>query len=226
MSRRKLVLIIPMGVMRRKLAERLRIKTISDLKYHPNLKVGISHEFLSRKDGWKPLLKKYRLNFDNVKGFQHDLAYKALENGQIDLTDAYSTSTKKDELDLIVLEDDLDFFPKYEAVYLYRDGVDEETVAVLNSLDNKIDESMMDSLNSMADKTKDIREAVNYFLSKEFPNDKTLSVKSELLSSIIQRGKEHIYLVCVSMIFAIFLGVFLGFIASKFRKLASSIPIN
>src|SRR6266480_2139900 len=42
-------------VMRRSEAQRLGIRTISDLRKHPELKVGLTHEFLDRQDGWRPL---------------------------------------------------------------------------------------------------------------------------------------------------------------------------
>jgi osmoprotectant transport system substrate-binding protein/osmoprotectant transport system permease protein len=42
-------------VMRRAAAQRLGIRRISDLKNHPDLRLGFTHEFLERQDGWKPL---------------------------------------------------------------------------------------------------------------------------------------------------------------------------
>ena len=43
-------------VMRRAEADRLGIQTISDLRRHQELKVGLTHEFLDRQDGWRPLI--------------------------------------------------------------------------------------------------------------------------------------------------------------------------
>src|ERR1041385_3069310 len=42
-------------VMRRSEARRLGVRTISDLQRLPELKIGLTHEFLDRKDGWQPL---------------------------------------------------------------------------------------------------------------------------------------------------------------------------
>src|SRR5437016_10211886 len=107
-------------VMRRSEAQRLGIRTISDLRKHPELKIGFTHEFLARQDGWRPLRERYALPQQNVIGIDHALGYSALANRSIDIKDAYSTDAKIEQNDLVVLEDDLRFFPKYEAVFLYR----------------------------------------------------------------------------------------------------------
>ena len=94
-------------VMRRSEAQRLGIRTISDLQRYPELKFGLTHEFLERQDGWRPLRQRYELPQQNVVGIDHALGYSALANGSIDVKDAYSTDAKIEQNDLIVLEDDL-----------------------------------------------------------------------------------------------------------------------
>ena len=96
-------------VMRRKEAARLGIATISDLASHPDLKAGISHEYLARKDGWVPLAAKYGLTLQ-PDGIEHSLAYAALAAGSIDLTDCYTTDAEIKKYDLTVLKDDRGFF--------------------------------------------------------------------------------------------------------------------
>ena len=49
-------------VMRRDKADSLGIKRISDLKNHPDLRLGLTHEFLERQDGWRPLSARYGLH--------------------------------------------------------------------------------------------------------------------------------------------------------------------
>ena len=100
-------------VMRRSAAQRLGVRTISDLRKHPELKIGFTHEFLDRRDGWQPLRERYALPQQNVIGIDHGLGYSALANGSIDVKDAYSTDAKIEENDLVALEDDLHFFPNY-----------------------------------------------------------------------------------------------------------------
>src|SRR3954453_1630551 len=74
-------------VMRRSEAQRLGIRIISDLRKHPELKVGLTHEFLDRQDGWRPLRDRYGLPQHSVIGIDHALGYAALANGSIDLKD-------------------------------------------------------------------------------------------------------------------------------------------
>src|SRR5207302_10718634 len=81
-------------IMRRNHAQELGIRTISDLQKHPELKIGLTHEFLARQDGWQPLAARYRLNPQSVIGIDHALGYAALQNGSIDVKDAYSTDAK------------------------------------------------------------------------------------------------------------------------------------
>ena len=60
-------------VMRREKAAGLGIKSISDLRGHPELKFGLTHEFLERRDGWRPLSARYGLARTNVVGLEHAL---------------------------------------------------------------------------------------------------------------------------------------------------------
>lgn len=98
-------------VMRRTMAEQKAVRTIGDLRNHPEIKFGLTHEFLDRRDGWRPLAERYQLQTQNIVGIDHGLGYEAVRNGSIDVKDAYSTDAKIGENDLIVLDDDLQFFP-------------------------------------------------------------------------------------------------------------------
>ncbi len=91
-------------VMRHSEAQRLGVRTISDLRRYPQLKIGLTHEFLERQDGWRPLRERYALPQQNVIGIDHALGYAALANGSIDIKDAYSTDAKIEQNDLVVLE--------------------------------------------------------------------------------------------------------------------------
>ncbi len=133
-------------VMRQERARQLGIATISDLRKHPELAVGVTHEFLQRKDGWKPLAERYDLNMRNVRGIDHALGYVALANGTIDLKDAYSTDAKIAENDLVVLKDDLGFFPQYHAVFLYRLDADRRVPAALRRMEGTLSDSRMSSV--------------------------------------------------------------------------------
>ena len=62
-------------------AERLGLRTLSDLVSHPELQLGLTHEFLGRADGWPSLARHYGLRPRSVRGIQHELAYTALASG-------------------------------------------------------------------------------------------------------------------------------------------------
>jgi osmoprotectant transport system permease protein len=102
-------------------AESLGVTCVSDLAGHGNdLAVGFSIEFMNREDGWPGLREHYPgLDLD-PRSMEHGLAYEALARGQVDLVDAYSTDGKLLRYDVVVLEDDLGFFPPYNAAPVVR----------------------------------------------------------------------------------------------------------
>jgi len=77
--------------MKKDLATQLNILRISDLVKHPQLKIGLSHEFLGRQDGWPAIKKNYQLDFAKVIGLDHGFSYQALEKNQVEVIDAYTT---------------------------------------------------------------------------------------------------------------------------------------
>ena len=92
--------------MKEETAERLGIRTISDLRRHPELRFGFSNEYMKReKDGWDSLRARYNLPQTDVRGMEHSLAYEALARGQIDLMELYSTDAEVRSERLRVLRD-------------------------------------------------------------------------------------------------------------------------
>src|SRR5690606_23755695 len=71
----------------------LGIATVSELRAHPAMKLGLSNEFMQRADGWPGLRDAYGLP-QAPDGLDHDLAYRALETGAIDVTDLYRTDAE------------------------------------------------------------------------------------------------------------------------------------
>ena len=198
-------------VMRRDEASRLGIAGISDLRRHPELKVGLTHEFLDRQDGWRPLATRYGLTMPNVLGVDHALGYAALAKEQIDVKDAYSTDAKIAENDLVALRDDLHFFPEYKAVYLYRLALDSRVVAALNHL-GKIDEAKMTSLNAAAEKTKNYAYAAS-LLFHSAPND--TAAQHDFPHKLARWISRHLELAGVSLLLSILIGLPLGIAASR-----------
>lgn len=206
-------------VMKMAKAESLGISKISDLLNHPDLPVGPTLEFLGRKDGWNPLAARYGLHMTSVKGIEHALGYKALDSGDIAVKDAYSTDAAIADNDLIALKDDLEFFPKYQAVFLYRLSLPDAGVKALQSVSGKIDESMMIRINSEAEKTKDHELAATHLEAAIFPKSSAATAAPETPKNpwleLVPFAWQHLGLVGISMVFAILIGIPLGIAASR-----------
>ena len=199
--------------MRRAHSDSLNIRKISDLQNHPNLKVGFTHEFLERADGWTPLSQRYGLQI-KPRGMEHALAYVALNNDEIDLMDAYSTDAKLAEYDLTVLEDDLHFFPKYNAVFLYRLDTDPAAVDAIHTLEGTIDEGLMTRLNAEAERKNNFTAAASLYFS-EIENRTVEIAFDSFVSKLVRWTTRHLMLVGISMAIAIVVSIPLGICASR-----------
>lgn len=132
---------------RREQAQALGLAKIGDLAGHPALKLVFSHEFLKREDGWPGLKRVYGLPFD-ATGIEHALAYQAISEGALDVTDAYSTDGELLRYDLVLLEDDRRFFPRYLAAPLVRVDVGAEVIEALETLGGTLDDAAVQALNA------------------------------------------------------------------------------
>lgn len=200
--------------MRRRHAVALGLERISDLARHPELRVGLTHEFMERRDGWKPLAAHYGLKLSDVRGIEHALAYAALASDAIDLMDVYSTDAKLATQDLAVLEDDRAFFPRYDAVFLYRLGLEPRALAAIRSLEGTLDEARMRRLNAEAERAKDYTQAAALYFGAGAQGAEAPSVRP-LAASILRWTRRHLELVAVSLFLAILAGVPLGIRASR-----------
>ena len=199
-------------VIRRSEAQRLGLHTISALRNHPELKIGLTHEFLDRRDGWQPLRARYGFPQQNAIGIDHALGYAALKNGAIDVKDAYSTDAKIAEYDLITLKDDRQFFPRYDAVFLYRLSLPASTIAVLRKLEGTLSQTRMTQLNAEAERTKDYTRAANLFFENRSPPTGT---DETFLRKLRRWTLRHLELVGISLLLSVVIGVPLGIFASR-----------
>lgn len=199
-------------VMRRDFAKQKQIHAISDLRSHPELKFGLTHEFLERRDGWRPLLEKYRLPAQNISGIDHGLGYAALRNGSIDVKDAYSTDAKISEFHLVALEDDLQFFPQYKAVFLYRLTLPPNVIANLRSLEGSIDEKRMIELNAAAEKLKNYAQAADLYFAEPSSSD---FAEESFPHKLWRWTSRHLQLAGFSLLLAVAVGIPLGIAASR-----------
>jgi osmoprotectant transport system permease protein len=200
-------------VMRRNEAQRLGIHSISDLRKYPDLKFGLTHEFLDRQDGWQPLRERYGLPQQRVIGIDHALGYSALAKGSIALKDAYSTDAKIEQNDLVVLEDDLHFFPKYEAVFLFRSSARPDASAALQRLEGTLDETRMIRLNAEAERTKNYARAANLYFED---GAKSAPAFGESFPEKLARWTlRHLQLAGFSLLLSVIVGIPLGIVASR-----------
>jgi osmoprotectant transport system permease protein len=202
-------------VMRRSEAERLGVRTISDLQKYPELKIGLTHEFLDRQDGWRPLRERYALPQQNVVGIDHALGYAALANRSIDVKDAYSTDAKIEQNDLVVLEDDLQFFPKYEAVFLFRQSTRADAIVALRRLEGTLDEKRMIRLNAEAERTKNYTKAADLYFNVGAPRPSGHYIGESFPHKLARWTLRHLQLAGFSLLLSVIFGIPLGIVASR-----------
>jgi len=153
-------------------ARRLNLKTISDAAPHTSQwRAGFGQDFMSRADGYPGFSKTYGLKFREVREMDLSLTYIALSSNQVDLIAANSTEGRITTLDLFQLEDNLHYFPPYEAVYMVRQDSLARVPAlreVMAKLDNAISTDEMRALNFEIDGNKrDPKEVVKQWIGKK-----------------------------------------------------------
>jgi osmoprotectant transport system permease protein len=246
---RRLKASVPLGfnntyaiAMRESDAARLGIDSLSGLAKLPTsaaagLRLGLSHEFLVRADGWPGLKKAYGLQINAGSGIDHGLAYKALADGQLDIIDVYSTDAQIGRLKLRVLRDDLGYFPRYDAVLLMRDTLDDRVLKT--RLEGRIDEATMRSLNAEVElDRRSFEEVSRGWLavgastpriadSPITPDDGAGSFDrfiNRLFAPDLGRLlREHLLLVFGSLAMAALIGIPLGVLACRRPALSSTI---
>ena len=204
-------------------AAALGITRISDLLQPAaqGLRLGLSHEFLERGDGWPALKSAYKLPQTSAAGLDHGLAYDAIRTGSVDLIDIYSTDAKVGRYRLRVLQDDLGFFPKYDAVLLMRSSVD---VRPLSRLEGRIDAAAMIAMNAQVELDgRSFAEVAKRFV------DGAAAPEQRRPQGFLQRlfapdfarlALQHLLLVFGSLLIAVAVGVPLGVAAWRWRRSA------
>ena len=209
-------------------AGRLGAKTISDLRRHPELRFGLSHEFLGRRDGWPGLRATYGLP-QRPRGLDHGLAYEALAANEVDVVDLYTTDAKIARFDIAVLADDRSFFPPYQAVLLHRADAPQRfprAFAALAGLEGRIDAPAMRRLNARAE----IDKLSFAQVAAEFLGGGRETARRSLMSAIFAPDfwrllTEHVGLVLGAVVAAVAIGVPLGVGAAKWRWLTQPVMV-
>lgn len=202
-------------------AQALGIAQLSDLAAHPSLRVGLSNEFLQRADGWPGVRAAYRLP-QQARGLDHDLAYRALASGAIDVTDLYSTDAEIPHYRLRVLRDDRRYFPDYQAVFVYRQDLARRSprfVQALQRLQGRIDAAAMQRLNAEVklQRRSEGQAAAGWL---EMPDAGAMPARAQ---RIAQRTVEHLQLVGASLGAALLLALPLGVLAARRPRLGQGL---
>lgn len=219
----------------RETAEELDLETVSDLADHPEIRMGFSNEFMERADGWPGLRDAYGLQ-NPARGMDHDLAYRGLQSGDIGAMDLYATDAEIEYYDLVVLEDDLGYFPRYDAVVLWRADLEDRLPSAggaIGLLEGAIDESAMAAMNRLAkigptnpDGEDGPRVPASLvaqeFLEGEFDLQTEAFVETRR-AVLVRTTIDHLELVAWSMAGAILFSIPLGIVAAKQKKLAQPI---
>ena len=154
-------------IVRRADADRLGLRRISDLaKVASTYQPGFGYEFAERPDGWGGLQRAYGLHFAKApRTMDLGLTYKAVASGEVDLIAGNSTDGLIEPLGLVILEDDRRFFPRYDAVVVYRKKLEPKCAKAIESLRGTIDDATMRRLNYEVDgKKRDVAAVVRELL--------------------------------------------------------------
>lgn len=199
-------------------ARREGLHSISDLaRLHATLRAGFSYEFMDRQDGYPGLAQRYHLGLDpaHVNRMEHSLTYQAISQGAVDVIDVYSTDAKIRKFRLRVLDDNLAYFPSYQAVWVARAGFVARYPAqwrALRQWEGRINATTMQELNAQADLDK-------LSVAQVAAGFRGTAVRPQTLAGQIgRRTVEHLWLVGVSLAFSIFVGIPLGILAVRHRR--------
>lgn len=199
----------------------LGLEKISDLsRLQETLRVRFQHEFLDRGDGYPGLQQKYDLDFKDVQGMEHGLAYLALNKHQIDLMDAYATDGMLKKYDVSLLADDKNLFPPYDAAPLIRQQTLEQHPqlrGLLAQLDGLISQAKMVDMNYQVIQNRPVEQIASEFLvgAALIDASEANSARRGSLRPFMKMLGQHLFLTLTATVLATIVGVFLGLLVAR-----------
>jgi len=197
------------------------LRSISDLANQRTLRMGLSQEFLNRRDGWPALQKHYGLP-QLPRGLDHGLAYDVLAAGQIDVMDVYTTDAKLSRHQLRILEDDRQFFPRYDALLLYRADLPRrlpQSWHAIRALEQKITPDRMIALNAAVELSgHSFADAATSFIvpgAAAITNGRTTFLQRVFDDDFGRLAIQHCVLVFLALALSTLAGIPLGIWASR-----------
>ena len=114
-------------VVRGDVAEEYGLVTSSDLTaVSDQLVFGGNPDYIERADGYNMLCDTYGYHFKDTVGIDIGVKYAALDNGDIDVTNAFTTDAQLSAQDVVVLEDDKHLQVNYFCSTVVREDTLEE----------------------------------------------------------------------------------------------------
>lgn len=196
---------------RRAVAERFQLRSVSDLRGRP-WRGGVTPEFLDAPTGMASAIKTYDLSLGPVRAMEHAVSYVALAAGDVDFVDVYTTDAAIRQQDLVVLQDDRGAFVRYDGVVLARADFATrfpKSWAALERLAGRLSDSLMTALNTrfQVDRVSP-NDVAAAFLTPD-PNRAPTS-RRQAPPPLLRLTAEHTSLVVISLAAALLLGVPLG----------------
>ncbi|WP_300752329.1 glycine betaine ABC transporter substrate-binding protein [Janthinobacterium sp.] len=210
------------------------ISRLDQLATQPALKFGLSHEFIGRVDGWPGLAARYGLP-QRPRGLDHGIAYEALAQRQVDVIDIYSTDAKIRQYGLRVLADTQQYFPRYDAMLLYRLDLPPRFPTAwkaLRTLQGRISESDMIAMNAAVeiDGRRFADVARQWLMQHEKaggqankPVQRTTLLDKILGDDLWTLTRQHLTLVLLSVGVACLIGIPLGVLAAFYAPLRQTV---
>ncbi|NOX50463.1 MAG: ABC transporter permease subunit [Gammaproteobacteria bacterium] len=199
------------------------LNSIGDLAGVDDLPMMFSHEFLERQDGWPGLAQSYGLQ-QVVTGIEHGLAYQAISDGAVGVTDAYSTDGELVRYKLRILQDDRKYFPEYFAAPLVSRDLPVAALNALAELSNTITNEQMQALNAqVVFGGKNFAQVASGFLaSRKLASGSEFSAHS-IWPNLIRNTLRHLQLTGIALGLAIVFGLALSLFVYRFEKTANGI---
>jgi glycine betaine/choline ABC-type transport system substrate-binding protein len=137
-------------------AAELGVTTLSELAAIPDITFIGDNTTFTRPDLYLGLGETYGFDMDSVGRVIVDTSffYEALDQGQGDVTTLFSTDGRLKEYGFVILEDDKNFFPPYDAIYVVRAEILDKYPSIYEALKpllGSIDEETMTGLNYLVE---------------------------------------------------------------------------
>lgn len=202
------------------LADERGLRNVTQLAEQTDLNIAFSLEFLNREDGWPGLKQTYGFSQEPT-GIEHGLAYQAIAEGKIDVTDAYSTDGDLERYQLTTLQDDQGYFPEYLAAPLVRTDMPADVNAVLNTLAGKIDEATMRRLNAeVVVQGRSFAEVASEFLFNQQLTTDQVDQTDVFWDRLIKNTITHLQLTAIALLLGCVVGLSVGILVYRSRSVS------